>query len=76
MCGLFIHKIYLEERLMSILRKFFTEGEVIAAVQSGTMAVDPVILRAWARDKGFQSVEAFAERRIEERNTFIDYLNR
>ena len=74
MFWLFIHKTYLEERLMSILQKFFAEGEVIAAIQSGNLRVDPVILRAWAREKGFPSVEAFAERRVEERNAFIDLL--
>lgn len=61
---------------MSILQRFFSEGDIIAAVQSGDIRVDPVVLRAWARGKGFQAVEAFAERRIEERDLFIEFLNR
>jgi hypothetical protein len=56
------------------MARFFVEGDVIAACESGEVMLDPCDVREWAREKGFKSVEAYAQKRIDERNAFINLL--
>ena len=59
---------------MGILNQFFVEGDVIDAVESGAIKVDPCELRDWAHEKGFTSVQLYAHKKIYERNEFFIQL--
>jgi len=60
--------------MSSILAKFFVESDVIEAVESGKIKVDPCELRDWAHEKGFTSVQLYAHKKIYERNEVLIQL--